>query len=184
MHSFWIFLKGDDIILNPEIETERLILRPIALSDAEDAFIWNSDPRVMEFLSHPTYTDINQTISWIKSTSTDKNKWTWAFILKEENKAIGSGSITISTKVEGSCTLGYCLNYNHWHKGYCTEATKAMIGFAKTLGVKEICAEHAIDNPRSGKVMEKCGLKFDHYGEYKALDESKIFKSKCYKLTL
>lgn len=49
-------------------------------------------------------------------------------------------------------------------KIYCTEAMKAIIDFVhKEPGVNKICSDHAADNPRSGKVMEKCGLKFDHY---------------------
>ena len=33
---------------------------------------------------------------------------------------------------------------------------KAIIEFAyRKLGVKKICSDHAVDNPRSGKVMEK-----------------------------
>ena len=48
---------------------------------------------------------------------------------------------------------------------------KAIIEFVyRKLGIKKICSDHAVDNPRSGKVMEKCGLKFDHYGEYTKLD--------------
>lgn len=81
--------------------------------------------------------------------------------------------------------IGYNLHYDYWHKGYCTEAMKAIIDFAhKELGVNKICSEHALDNPRSGKVMEKCGLKFDHYGEYAKLDGSQTFKARFYKIEL
>lgn len=42
----------------PILETERLILRPITLDDAEACFSWNSDERVTKFMSYPTLTDI------------------------------------------------------------------------------------------------------------------------------
>lgn len=62
---------------------------------------------------------------------------------------------------------------------------KAIIDFAyKKLGVKKICSCHAVDNPRSGKVMEKCGLKYNHYGKYMKLDGSKTFRVKYYKMEL
>lgn len=58
---------------------------------------------------------------------------------------------------------------------------KAIIDFAhRQLGVNKICSEHAVDNPRSGKVMEKCGLTFHHFGEYSKLDGSETFKVKFY----
>ena len=62
---------------------------------------------------------------------------------------------------------------------------KAIIEFAcRKLGIKKICSDHAVDNPRSGKVMEKCGLKFDHYGEYTKLDGSETFEAKFYIMDL
>ena len=79
--------------------------------------------------------------------------------------------------------MGYNLHYDYWHKGYCTEAMKAIIAFAHNkLGVNKICSTHAVDNPRSGKVMEKCGLTFNHNGEYSKIDKSITFKSKIYTL--
>ncbi len=169
----------------PIIETERLILRPVALDDAEACYSWNSDERVTKYMSYSTYTDISQTVEWIKSTLTDESEWNWAFVLKEENRVIGTGSIGPSAVMKGYWGIGYNLHYDYWHKGYCTEAMRAIIDFAhKELSVNKICSEHAVDNPRSGRVMEKCGLKFDRYAEYTKLDGSQTFKAKLYKAEL
>ena len=165
----------------PILETERLILRPITLDDAKACFSWNSDERVTKYMSYPTLTDISQTIDWIKSTLTDEKEYNFAFVLKEENKVIGTGSIGPSSKIEGYWGMGYNLHFDYWHKGYCTEAMKAIIDYVhKKLGVNKICSCHAVDNPRSGKVMEKCGLKFDHYDEIANCDNSITFKAKAY----
>ena len=169
----------------PAIETERLILRPLTLGDAEACFGWNSDERVTKYMSYPTYTDISQTVDWIKSTFTDESEWIWAFVLKEENRVIGTGSIGPSARMNGYWGIGYNLHYDYWHRGYCTEAMRAIIDFAhRELGANKICSSHAVDNPRSGKVMEKCGLKFDCYGEYTKTDGSQTFKAKFYKMEL
>lgn len=169
----------------PIIETERLILRPVTLDDAKACFSWNSDERVARFMSYSTAKDISQTIDWIKSTLIDESEWNWAFVLKEENRLIGSGGIGPNKEMKGYWGIGYNLHYDYWHKGYCTEAMKAIIDFAHNkLGVKKICSNHAVDNPRSGKVMEKCGLKFDHYGEITKLDGSQTFPAKFYKMEL
>lgn len=169
----------------PIIKTERLILRPITLDDSEDIFSWCSDERVTHFMSYSTHKDISETVDWIESTLVSKNEWNWAFVLRDENKLIGTGSIGPDTIQQGYWGIGYNLHYDYWHKGYCTEAMRAIIDFAYTeLGVKKICSDHAIDNPASGRVMEKCGLKFYRYGEYTKLDKSKTFKAKFYKMEL
>ena len=51
-------------------------------------------------------------------------------------------------------------------------------------GIKSFVASHAVDNPASGKVMEKCGLTFDHYGEYSTFDGTQTYKAKFYKMHL
>lgn len=151
----------------PILETERLILRPITLDDAAACFSWNSDERVAKYMSYPTLTD--------------EKEYNFAFVLKKENKVIGTGSIGPSSKLEGYWGMGYNLHFDYWHKGYCTEAMKAIIDYVhKELGVNRICSCHAVDNPRSGKVMEKCGLKFDHYDEITKYDNSATFKAKAY----
>ena len=167
----------------PILETERLILRPLTVDDAEAVFQWASDPRVAKFMSYPKHTDVSQTIEWLKSLEDDETEWTWAFVLKEENKVIGSAGIVPSSAMQGYWGIGYNINYDYWHNGYCTEAMKAIIDFAHNkLGVNKICSDHAVDNPRSGKVMEKCGLAFHHNGEYSKIDGSETFKAKFYTL--
>lgn len=169
----------------PVLETERLILRPITIDDAKAVYRWTSDERVTKYMSYPTHTNISQTKAWITSTFSDETEWNWAFVLKSENRVIGTGSIGENHLMKGYWGFGYNLHYDYWHKGYCTEATKAMIDFAHTeLGVNKFCSYHAAENPRSGRVMEKCGLAFDHFGEYSKFDGSKTFKCKFYKMEL
>lgn len=167
----------------PILETERLILRPITLDDAEACFSWGSDERVARFMCYPTAKDISETIAWIKTTLVDEEEWNWAFVLKSENRVIGTGGIGPNKFMDGYWGIGYNFHYDYWHKGYCTEAMRAIVDYAHNeLGVNKICSDHAVDNPRSGKVMEKLGLKFHHYGEYSKLDGSVTFKAKFYTL--
>ncbi len=45
------------------LETKRLVLRRLAVSDAEAMFRnWASDPEVTRFLTWPTHTDVNVTV--------------------------------------------------------------------------------------------------------------------------
>lgn len=169
----------------PVIETDRLILRPLTVADAKAVMEWCSDERVSKFMSYTGYDDIHIAKDWLGSLADEKTEWNWGFVLKESGKLIGSGSIGEDNFMQGYWGFGYNIRYDCWNKGYTTEAMKAIISFAHTeLGVNKICSDHAVDNPASGRVMEKCGLTFHHYGEYAKLDGSVTFKAKFYTMEI
>lgn len=106
-------------------------------------------------------------------------------MLKESNLLIGSGSIGPHKSNPDEWGFGYNIRYDYWNQGLTTEATKRMIKFAyEECGIKDFVSDHAVDNPASGKVIEKCGLVFDHYGEYSTFDGEQTFKAKFYKMHL
>lgn len=51
----------------PVLETERLILRPLTIKDAEDVFKWASDERVAKYMIYPRHENIETTIAWLES---------------------------------------------------------------------------------------------------------------------
>lgn len=169
----------------PILETKRLILRPLTVADASACFEWARDERVAKFMPYTKAQDISEEIEWLKLVETDTVEYNWGFVLKENGELIGSGSVGPNKFMDGYWGIGYNIKYNYWNKGLTTEAMQVVINYVyNELGVKKICADHAIDNPASGKVMEKCGLKFHHYGEYSKLDDSATFKAKFYTLEL
>lgn len=167
----------------PVIETERLILRPLTVADAAAVLEWAGDKRVSKFMSYTGYNDISTAIEWLSSLHYEKNEWNWGFVLKKNGRLIGSGSIGEDKLMAGYWGIGYNIRHDCWNNGYTTEAMRAIIEFAHTqLGADKICSDHAVDNPASGRVMEKCGLRFHHFGEYAKLDGSETFKAKFYTL--
>ncbi len=170
----------------PVLETERLILRPITPDDAESVFVWCSDKRVNKFMPYNLYKSIDEAFEWITEIiPQDEVDYNWGIVLKENNLLIGSCSIGKNELELDAWGFGYNIRYDYWNKGITTEATMKMIEYAhKVHGIKTFVSNHAVDNPASGRVMEKCGLKFDHYGEYKTFDSKQTFKAKFYKLFL
>lgn len=169
----------------PIIKTDRLVLRPLTVADAQAVFEWGSDERVNKFMSYPEITAVEQETAWLRFAETDKKEWNWGFVLKENGKLIGSGSIGPNEDMAEYWGIGYNIRYDCWGKGYTTEAMKAIIRFAhEELGINKICSYHAVDNPASGRVMEKCGLTFHHMGKYSKTDGSATFEAKFYTLEL
>ena len=59
-----------------------------------------------------------------------------------------------------SAEVGYSLSRDCWNQGYATEALRAVLRFGfNTLRLNRIEAQHELDNPASGRVMEKCGMR-------------------------
>ncbi len=59
----------------------------------------------------------------------------------------------------GDAELGYWIARPYWGQGFATEAGRAVISAARTLGHKKLVAGHFLDNPASGKVLHKLGFR-------------------------
>ena len=164
------------------LETPRLLLRPLTVDDAEAMFVWLSDPQVNRYMPYPLYTEVEAAREWIASTYKQEDYYLFGFVRKSDGLLIGSGDVSPKDYTD-AWVFGYNLRRDCWNQGYATEATRAMIDFARReFGVRDFEAQHAKANPASGRVMEKCGLVFDHEGEYGRYDGSEIFPAKIYKL--
>lgn len=140
------------------IETERLLLRPITLADAEDMFEYAQDEETTRyvFIKHQTLLDTKQVIAnYFMASPLGKYGIEW----KEHGKLIGAIDLRI---VEGDDTaeIGYVLNPKYWGNGIMPEAGEALLrlGFEE-MDLVRIFAYHNADNPKSGRVMEKLGMK-------------------------
>lgn len=155
---------------NTHIESQRLLLRPITLADAEDMYAYAGDEETTRFVfaTHPTVKDTRFAIAnYFMTAPLGK----YAIELKATGKMIG----TIDLRVKaGFATgeIGYALNKEYWGKGIMPEAALEILalGFDK-LKLLHIVAMHDLRNPQSGRVMEKIGMKKE--GEMK---ESRLWK--------
>ena len=168
------------IFTSPILETERCILRPLSTDDAEAVFQWAGDERVNTFMPYNKHRSPEDSRAWLKGLETLENEYQWGFVRKSDGLLMGSGGMRLHTD-DGSWSFGYNFRFDCWGKGYATEVTGRMIGFIREKHDPErITAEHAVDNPASGRVMEKCGLFWAENGEYSTFDGTKTFKSRVY----
>lgn len=151
--------------IQPTLETTRLILRPFFLSDAKMVQKLAGDYKVAETtlnIPHP-YED-GMAESWISTHSEnfeDGNEVTYAIINKSDGCLIGAIGLVIN-KVHRKAELGYWVGVPFWNRGYCTEASKAIIkyGFEK-LDMNKIYAMALVSNIGSWRVMEKTGMSYE-----------------------
>ena len=72
------------------------------------------------------------------------------------------GSCGLGRRPSGAVELGYWIARRDWGRGLASEACAAVIAIARTLGLPSIEGSHFVDNPASGRVLEKLG--FDPVG--------------------
>ncbi len=144
------------------IETPRLILRPFRDGDEEAMFTWTSDPEVTRYLRFRTHTDISQCVEFlnvVKDGGTFPHSMNFAITLKERGTPIGSIGIDTENVNDRRGDVGYGLKRSEWGKGYMSEALPRVLLFGfQQMNLHRIEATHCVDNPASGRVMEKANM--------------------------
>lgn len=141
------------------LETERLLLRPFKIEDAESMFYnWANDYEVTKYMTWNPHKNIEETKEklsvWIEQYEKPE-RINFAIVLKDNNELIGG--IDVCGYIESNPVIGYTLSRKYWNKGYMTEACKEVIRFLFSLGYSTIRIDAVVDNIGSNKVIKKCG---------------------------
>ncbi|WP_419881588.1 GNAT family N-acetyltransferase [Peribacillus sp. B-H-3] len=146
------------IVKHTQMESERIILRPISLDDAEDMYEYTSDEETTRFI-YEQHKDLDQTKNVIANYFVKEPIGKYAIVLKESNKMVGAIEFRVH-EWNKSGELGFTLNRHFWGNGYMTEAGKLILGLAfDVLGLERVYAGHEVKNRASGKVLSRLGMK-------------------------
>ncbi|SCJ82489.1 Ribosomal-protein-serine acetyltransferase [Anaerotruncus sp. 2789STDY5834896] len=146
------------------IYTDRLCLRRFTAADSGAMYKnWASDERVIRFLTWPAHASSQVTAQvvagWLPSYDR-ADFYQWAICLRDGGEPIGSISAVDQQPVVCGVEIGYCLGHRWWGQGLMTEALAAIIDFFFIrVGFLRIAAGHDLQNPASGRVMVKCGMR-------------------------
>lgn len=155
--------------MNLILETERLLLRPLELSDAEALFELNKNPNVHKYLWQKPEVVIDESIKvieYVQRQYAENKIGRFATILKETGEFIGwTGIKFVNDHVENGNTnfydYGYRLSEPFWNKGYATEASKAWLDYGfNQMNIKEMNAYTHAENGASNHVLKKVGFNF------------------------
>lgn len=149
------------------LETERLILRQFVLGDAEAMHRnWAGDPEVTKYLTWPTHKDVEVSRMVLTDWCSNYEKpeyYQWAIAWKDQpDDPFGAIAVVAMAAEAEAVEIGYCIGRAHWGKGVMTESLNAVIDFFfDRVGALRVQARHDPHNPGSGRVMEKCGMKYE-----------------------
>lgn len=161
--------------MNIHIETERLVLRELRESDADDVFRIFGDDAVTRYYDLATFADVEQArllIARMNARNANGDALRWGIARKDSDAVIGTGGFNQFVRGWARAGIGYDLAQPYWNNGYMTEALRAMAqyGFEK-LELNRIEALVAPGNIASARVLEKIGFQREgllrEYGYWK-----------------
>lgn len=151
----------------PSLDTERLLLRPLCVSDAEDMYDYARRSDVTEYLlwsAHPDVTYTRDYLSYIEERYTAGRFYDWAVVDKKSGRMIGTCGFTAIDAPNDAGEIGYVLHPDYHGKGVATEAATRVLRFGfEELGLHRIEAKFMMGNDASLHVMEKLGMHFEGY---------------------
>ncbi|MEN0059520.1 MAG: GNAT family N-acetyltransferase [Bdellovibrio sp.] len=151
----------------PTLETSRLILRPIQLTDAENIFAYAKDPNVCKYTLWETHQSVQDSLSYIKDYIFDYYSKgvpePFGITLKENPQTvIGTVGCFWTSKQAKAMELAYAIGEEHWGKGLVAEASQAVMDYCfKEFALKRIQARCKVENKASSRVMEKIGMTYE-----------------------
>jgi RimJ/RimL family protein N-acetyltransferase len=162
--------------VNLELETDRLLLRPLVENDWEMALETFMDPEVMKFVA-----DVGSEEALAEEMKTAIRRGAggrigvWCVLQRETGEKLGT-AILLPLPIEEDDTdwslvpedrypdadieVGYILKRSAWGNGYATEACRRLVQFAfEETELDEIVAVTDPRNAASQEVLRKCGLR-------------------------
>ncbi|HJS75659.1 MAG TPA: GNAT family N-acetyltransferase [Vicinamibacteria bacterium] len=142
------------------LATERLWLRRPRLADADSIFSrFASDSEVTRFLGWPRHESIEATRGFLEFSEAEWTQWpAGPYLIESRNDGRLLGSTGLGFETPFRAATGYVIARDSWGQGYATEALRAMVALAPSLGVRRFYALCHPDHPASQRVLEKCGF--------------------------
>ncbi|MFC5045061.1 GNAT family N-acetyltransferase [Aquimarina hainanensis] len=151
----------------PVLETTRLTLRSLVLTDASEIYSIRSNVKAMQYMDtvlHHTIADTEKFVTLNLKTYQKKEGLFWVLIEKNTDQFIGDFSFWKVNRRNSRAEIGYSLHPDFWGKGYMKEAMKTILHFGFTkLKLHSIEANINPDNNNSRKVLKGIGFQKEAY---------------------
>lgn len=148
------------------IPTRRLELIPLT---PRQLGLWVDNPRALErelgcsYRAEPLEGAFRDIVRGQHQTADAENfRWHtfWWIIRTSDRTAVGSACFKGPPNADGEVKIGYGLGEGFEHRGYMTEAVRALCRWARSQdGVHTVVAETAAEGFASQRVLERCGFR-------------------------
>ncbi|MGI9649489.1 MAG: GNAT family N-acetyltransferase [Acidimicrobiia bacterium] len=148
------------------IQTRRLLIRPLAESDAGNLAARRSDPQVAEYQNWPTPFPTNEALRIVNEClamgGPRNDEWWMAAVVELESGSV-IADVDIALTWDGrTAGIGYNFSPEYWGKGYATEAMQNLVDYLfGDLDVRRAFGLIHPDNVASAQVLERIGMLFE-----------------------
>lgn len=171
---------------NPQLKTERLILRKLVMADAPDVFAYASDPEVPQYMTWDAHRSIEDSEAFIRFTQEryeGGKAGEWGIVHQAAGKLIGTIGIVWCDSKNKRAEIGYVLAKPYWGQGFIPEAAAKILEFAFTdMGLNRVECCHFLPNEKSGRVMQKLGMKYEGIARQRILAKGCYWDAKQYSI--
>lgn len=146
----------------PQLQTDRLSLRPFHQDDAQALYALCSDPELCVMTDWGPHTSIQESEKALREVFLGTD--TWAVVRRLDGRLIGAVGLGRDPKRDNPAArmLGYWLGRPYWGLGYMTEAAQAVRAYAfEEMGIQLLSAYYFSANTRSQRVLEKLGMRYE-----------------------
>ena len=142
--------------------SERLLLRPVWPEDWEGVLSGIADEGVVRNLARAPWPYNEADAREFTALPIDPRYPRFMITRARDAEVVGCIGIDPTPEAHAGHTasveIGYWIARAHWGEGYATEAGRAVLTIARTLGYTQVLGAHFLDNPASGRVLEKLGF--------------------------
>lgn len=149
----------------PTLETPRLTLRAMRVTDAEDMFAYARRDDVTQYLTwepHPDPKHTREYLTYVGQRYRTGDFFDWSIVERATGRMIGTCGFTCFDFPADAAEIGYVLNPDRQGQGFGTEAVRAVISFGfGTLSLHRIYARCMTQNTASRRLMERVGMTYE-----------------------
>lgn len=147
------------------LQTERLLLRPLTMNDAEAMFSYTSKAESFRFLKRNPHQSVDEDRVFLQKAVESyrtHSDFIWGICEKETNCLIGTCRLFNIDLTDSRGEVSYLIHPSYQGRGIASEAVGALIRFAfEELSLIRVQAHCASENIGSERVMQKCGMQFE-----------------------
>ena len=138
--------------------TDRLLLRPGWAEDAPALARAIADEQIVRNLATAPWPYALKDAEAFLASPRDPVMPTFLITERTSGAPRIVGSCGLGRRPSGAVELGSWIARPHWGQGFATEAGRALIDIARKLKLPRLEGSHFVDNPASGRVLEKLGF--------------------------
>jgi RimJ/RimL family protein N-acetyltransferase len=144
------------------IESARVCVRPISVSDLSSLLAVNSDEEVVKFLGHRPWRAMADAEAWFERISKQQASGSaleFVIAARQTGSVIGRCGLFDFEEINAQAGLGYILDRAHWGHGYMREALTGLIQSAfSEMGLRRLEAKVEAQNTASAGLLRRLGF--------------------------